>query len=952
MIPRFWTAPPVASILRSPEGIPMNRDARGRPPGGLRALLARLTSAGLVLALALAAASAQEPVDAPAAGSVEGLAAAAREHVERGEIFKAIEALQQAVGVAPHRTDLALQLARLEKERGMWLRSADHYRAILNRDPGHVEGRLGYAQLLLADYQFRAAAEQFRLLLSQSLDHPTRDRAQVGLGSAFFAMESYREALKNFQELLDDHPENTTALAYTSLARRKLGDLEGAVNGWRRFLEIHPGMERAEILLQEAEVLRTEITRHRLLLAENPRDAGAQISLGDLLVEKPDLAGAAAAYRAALTAEPGAPPVSFRLGTVLRDQGRCKEAIEVLRPILRDPALGALAAYSLAYCALEVGDSDLELTAWQGALEANHRDAYAYGRYLDALRRADRFREEVGLLILAVERRPADPLPRIQYSMLALAYGRPGDAQRAALDALTLEPNDPLARRALRESLLGRPEDAADLLAEINSSGARDGNGRAAAWRGASVHLVGGAAEKAAGLLEGWLRQNPDDHRSLVFLANCRRFSGASTEEVLSLLSQARDKAPDYLYARLDIALQLNGLGRYRQAAVEAREAVRIAPQNPYTLTALGAALRGAGGRAGLQEAYEALQRAVQVDPMDSTGVARLMLAKVAWQLGHEREARSALRGYLPVDPEEMYRLAWEFVRNQYRDRSFNRQDWSTWRYRFEGDLDTRADALAAIALMVASLDDRATRLRSSDQTARLFFTPRSVRVERDGHGRTTMSSRTVKTETLDENVGYVAVTNMADPKLVSEVEGAMEEMKKRDAVILDLRGNPGGAEPEVDQITSMLVEPGKPTGSIITSNGVEKKKSQGEKPPVLPEKPVVVLVDRNTASSAEVLAGALQETRRAVIVGETTYGKAGIQIPHLLPDGTTLLVASGLSGDASGVSFAGAGIEPDVRIDGAVPTGEGVEDPAILKARELLRKSRPGREPAREDSK
>ena len=154
-----------------------------------RVILLRSLIAACLLAGGLSHAPCQAPAAAADAAPADRFAAAAEEHVQRGEIFAAVEDLEKAVAADPDRLDLLLRLAGLEKDRGMWLRSAQHYRRILAVDPNHSDARLGYAELLLADYQFRAAAEQFRLLLKDNPDHTMADRALVGLGSSLFGRQ-------------------------------------------------------------------------------------------------------------------------------------------------------------------------------------------------------------------------------------------------------------------------------------------------------------------------------------------------------------------------------------------------------------------------------------------------------------------------------------------------------------------------------------------------------------------------------------------------------------------------------------------------------------------------------------------------------------------------------------------------------------------------------------------
>jgi len=906
----------------------------------LRVLL--LTGAFLVFApgVCWTPASAQG-VEEKKPPTVAGLAAKADREVKEGRIFDAINTLEAAVQADPSRTDLRLHLAALEKQRGMWLRSAEQYKAVLAANPANVDAVLGYGELLLSEYQFRAAAQQFNAALGMKLEPMERDHALVGLGNAQYAVGDYKEAINTYRLLLARKPDEPTALAFMNIALRKSGDLDGAIEGWRRFLQKQPDIARAKVHLAEAEQTRAAIVRQKAAAEADPNSAAEQIKLGELLRTQPDLEGAVLAFKAALASRPDDLSIRMSLGAVLRDMGRLREAIEQYTAATHDEALGPLASHNLAYCAHKLGDSRMEVTAWRAALGMNPRDAYAYRSYLAALSRTGEAAEEGRLLTRAIQENPTDPLPRIEYALLARAGGAGDESTFALLDALAIEPNDPYAQSELRAALALKPDDGARILAKIEAAGAKTGDNAAAAIRKASVLGALGREKEAEPLLAKAVADHPGDARIAVALALSRRALGRPLGAVESELLRARDLDPGYFYAHFGLTMSYLAESRFQEAAVEAEQARRISPSNTLALSALGAALRGIGGEDNLPKARNVLRRAADLDPMDSSGATRFLLAKVAWQLGREGEATAALKGDLPVEPEEMYRSAWESVRDNYFDRTFNGQDWMSWKNRFAGQLETESDALSAIALMLASLDNRDTRLRSADQTATLFFTERSAGIQRDSIGRNVSTSRTVETSTLEGNVGYLAVSNMADPKLVPEVRKAMGDMKEKDAVILDLRGNPGGAEKDVEQITSMLVKPGTPTGSIVGPSGTARTEIHGDEAPVIPDKPVVVLVDRNTGSSAEALAGALKESKRAVIVGEPTYGKAGIQFPRLLPDGTTLLVAVAESANLTGEPYSGTGIQPDVRVDRAMPASSEAEDAAIAKAKEILGKNR-----------
>lgn len=903
-----------------------------RTPGrsGCRAVFVALLPAAVVFFAAsiLVAATSQTP-------TVDQLVAQADAHVKEGALFDAITALGKAVDLAPDRLDLRIRLAGLLKQRGMWERSAEQYRAVLAADPGNIPARLSYGELLLAEYQFSAAEKEFRRVLDSKAEPRDRDRALVGLGNAQFGLEQYQDAIDTYNLLLARKPDEPTALAFRSIAQSKVGDIDAAIGGWQKFLERQPGTIRATTHVVELQELKGRIARQKADAQAHPADAATQARLGSLLLQQPDYEGAARAFRAAVAADPGRADYVLKVGVSLREAGRFQEAAAEFGRISGDREWGAIAGYNLAWCARRLGDARREAAAWRAVLESHPRDPFAYRRYLSALGQAGGGDAEIESLVAAIKERPGDPLPRIEYGVVCRMIDRGDEGIRALLDALTLEPNDPYAQSELRTSLSIKHATLDRWIKEIDPSGGADP--ALASLRKGALLTSAGRFKEAQEPLSAAASRRPADARILVALALARRQSGADGEQAISDLRRARDLDPNYLYARLDLSMQLQARSAFDDAIAEAEAALRLAPDHPVALTILGASFRARGNADDLGKARLALRRAVQVEPMESSGAARFLLSKVEWELGLEEEARETLRGYVPVDPDEMYRVAWESVRDNYKDRTFNGQDWNAWRDRFAGALRTKADALGAIAQMLASLDDRDTRLRSADQTSSMFFTPRSTNVERDSIGRTRAGSKTVASASLPGNVGYVAVTNMSDPKLVKEVRSAVEGMKDSDGLILDLRGNPGGAEEEAQAIASMLVPPGVATGVVVSPAGNQVEKSKGVEPPIIPDAPVVVLVDRNTGSSAEALAGSLKESKRAIIVGEHTYGKAGIQLPRLLPDGTILLVAGGENASLAGKSYTAVGVKPDVSLESAMPAADPNGDEALQKAKEIL---------------
>jgi carboxyl-terminal processing protease len=154
-----------------------------------------------------------------------------------------------------------------------------------------------------------------------------------------------------------------------------------------------------------------------------------------------------------------------------------------------------------------------------------------------------------------------------------------------------------------------------------------------------------------------------------------------------------------------------------------------------------------------------------------------------------------------------------------------------------------------------------------------------------------------------------------------ADVQRALETRDGRPAggVILDLRDNPGGLLDEAVSVASAFLD----GGPVVT---YERRGRQQETLDAFAggdlATPLVVLVNPSTASAAEVVAAALQDRNRAVVVGTRTYGKGSVQEPSTLSDGSALELTVGRYLTPAGRSLDGVGVEPDV----VVPPGEAPE--------------------------
>lgn len=147
-----------------------------------------------------------------------------------------------------------------------------------------------------------------------------------------------------------------------------------------------------------------------------------------------------------------------------------------------------------------------------------------------------------------------------------------------------------------------------------------------------------------------------------------------------------------------------------------------------------------------------------------------------------------------------------------------------------------------------------------------------------------------VEGEVLEDNIGYIELATF-DEECSQRFKSAYEELKSKNikALIIDLRNNGGGIVDEALQIADYVLD--KDSTSLITVDKNSEEEIETSKNDPIIDIPVIVLVNNETASASEILAGALQDYKKAMIVGEKTYGKGVIQELYTLNDGSGLKI-------------------------------------------------------------
>jgi carboxyl-terminal processing protease len=168
----------------------------------------------------------------------------------------------------------------------------------------------------------------------------------------------------------------------------------------------------------------------------------------------------------------------------------------------------------------------------------------------------------------------------------------------------------------------------------------------------------------------------------------------------------------------------------------------------------------------------------------------------------------------------------------------------------------------------------------------------------------------------VGDGIGYVQLTEFS--KHTGEAfKKALQELRGLGAraFILDLRNNPGGLLDEGVAVAESFFKPGELIVYTQGRSAANREEWRAGSEAGATTEPVAVLVNSSTASAAEIVAGALKDTRRAVIVGETTFGKGSVQTLFQLQNGEALRLTTAHYYTPSGVIIQEKGIEPEVKV-------------------------------------
>jgi len=178
--------------------------------------------------------------------------------------------------------------------------------------------------------------------------------------------------------------------------------------------------------------------------------------------------------------------------------------------------------------------------------------------------------------------------------------------------------------------------------------------------------------------------------------------------------------------------------------------------------------------------------------------------------------------------------------------------------------------------------------------------------------------------EILEDGIGYLRIAEFRE-NTARDLDKALQELNKKGlkAIVIDVRNNPGGLLESAIDVTSRFLE----TDKVVVSTKSRTENENVYKSVALKEKysalPMVVLVNKGSASASEILASALRDNKKAVVMGETSFGKGSVQTIIPLSDGSALRLTTSRYYTPLGTSIHEKGVTPDIVVANDVGTGE-----------------------------
>lgn len=237
------------------------------------------------------------------------------------------------------------------------------------------------------------------------------------------------------------------------------------------------------------------------------------------------------------------------------------------------------------------------------------------------------------------------------------------------------------------------------------------------------------------------------------------------------------------------------------------------------------------------------------------------------------------------------------------------------------------------------TIDKAADKIRGEEGTTVNLLVKRKDVVKNYSIVRKEIELKAVSTKIpnnvkLSNEVGYIRLSSFISKNAGKEFETALQQNKDKKGYIIDLRSNPGGLLTNALYIANLLLKKEVIVSTVDRDGYKETQRACGT--PVT-NKPLVILINKGSASASEILSGALKDNKRAVIVGEKSFGKGLVQEINRLPNSSGVNITIQKYLTPNGTDINKKGIEPDIVVELTDDDIKNKDDKQLKKANEVL---------------
>lgn len=205
------------------------------------------------------------------------------------------------------------------------------------------------------------------------------------------------------------------------------------------------------------------------------------------------------------------------------------------------------------------------------------------------------------------------------------------------------------------------------------------------------------------------------------------------------------------------------------------------------------------------------------------------------------------------------------------------------------------------------------------------------------------VSNKTPFATKVPKDIGYIRLNSFLSKDASNEILAILQQYKDKDGVILDIRSNPGGLLSNAVSISDMFLDEG-PIVSTVDRDGYKEIKYATSH--MIWKKPLVVLIDRGSASASEILSGALKDHHRAILVGQNSFGKGLVQEINQLPGGSGINITTQKYLTPNDTDINKKGIQPDIEVKNTEKDFDKKNDQQLNIAIKVLQELMSGKSP------